>query len=432
MNYQNRTKLVRTLLLTAALLVPGITLGAPPTSGLKTAKPGSVGMSTARLARVDAMMQRYIDDELIAGSVTLVARRGKVVHLSALGLADVEANRTMTPDTIFRIASMTKPITSVALMMLYEEGHFQLNDPISNWLPEFADVKVLEENEGTDGGAPTRLVPPRHPISVKHVLTHTAGLMSSYRDGHLNVYSDRPRLEPGSNLEASIKMMAKLPLGYHPGERWEYSSATNVVARLVEVMSGMTFDQYLANMIFAPLGMTDTHFYLPVEKLPRFASQYKPGDDNNKIVLQDAASVESRFVKEPHTMFSGSGGLMSTAADYVRFQQMMLNGGELDGVRILGRKTVELMFSNHTGDLPIWLRGPGFGFGLGYSVVLDRGTGSTSQSEGSVSWGGAYNTVFWVDPEEELIGIMMSQLRPYTHVNIRADFVSVVNQAIVD
>jgi len=403
-----------------------------PDSGLKTAKPESVGMSSERLQRVEDRMKKYIDDELLAGTVTLVARKGKVVHLKAQGLKDVENNAPMTTDTIFRIASMTKPITSVALMMLYEEGHFQLNDPISKWLPEFSDMKVLELTEGEPVGTPYRLVEPKSPILVKHILTHTAGLMNGYRNGHLTLYRDQPELAPGFNLEDSIKRMAKLPLGYHPGEKWQYSSATNVVARMVEVISGLSLDEFFHQKIFKPIGMKDTYFYLPTSKLDRFATQYRPDPDNdNKIILQDPATRESRYVKEPHNYFSGSGGLVSTAADYVRFQQMMLNGGEIDGVRLLGKKTVELMFKNHTGDLPIWLRGPGSGFGLGYSVVIDSGVAATSQTEGTVSWGGAFNTIFWVDPEEELVAIFMSQLRPYTHVNVRADFISTVNQAII-
>lgn len=418
------------ILLTVLLSLASITLAAPQ-SGLPMARPGSVGMSADRLETVEKTMKRYIDDDLVPGTVTLVARRGKVVHFRAQGMRDVENGKPMTTDTIFRIASMTKPITSAALMMLYEEGRFQLTDPISEWLPEFSDMKVLVPSGDTDGGTPYRLVDAKRPITVKHMLTHTAGLMSSYRNGHMTVYTEREHIEPGDDLEKWTKLLAQLPLNYQPGERWEYSSATSVVGRLVEVMSGMTLDEFFRERIFEPLDMKDTYFYLPESKLDRFAAQYRPGEDG-KIVLQDAPTADSRYVAEPHAFFSGAGGLVSTAADYVRFQQMMLNGGELDGVRLLGRKTVETMFTNHIGDLQGWLLGPGTGFGLGYSVILDKGLASTSRSEGSVGWGGAFCTIFWIDPREELIGIMMTQVRPYTHINIRQDFMSTVTAAIID
>jgi len=402
-------------------------------AGLKRASPESVGMSSERLQRIEARMASYIDNGQLAGTVTLVARRGKVVHFEAQGMSDVENARPMSTDTIFRIASMTKPITSVALMMLYERGLFQLGDPVGKWLPEFSQMQVMVANEAQPDGTPYRLVPANSPITIKQILTHTAGLMNPYRQGHLGLLQNQVALEPGYDLEQFVKRLAALPLGYQPGEKWQYSSGTNVVGRLVEVMSGMSLDAFFKQEIFAPLKMMDSHFYLPEHKLNRFAAQYRPDVDNgNKIALQDAPTVDSRFVKKPHSYFSGAGGMVSTAADYVRFQQMMLNGGELEGVRLLGKKTVQQMFKNHTGDLPIWLRGPGNGFGLGYSVVTDSGAAQTSQTEGSVSWGGAYNTIFWIDPEEELVAVFMSQLRPYTHLNVRADFISTVNQAIVD
>ena len=410
-----------------------LTQAAPPASGLKTARPESVGMSSERLVRLEDAMKQYIEKDLVAGTVTLVARKGRVVHFEAQGMADVDTGSAMTTDTIFRIASMTKPITSVALMILFEEGKFQLHDPIANWLPEFNDMQVAVLSGSAPVGAPFYLVPANKSITVRHVLTHTAGLANNYRGinvaGYRQVMGNR---DPGETLETYIRRLATLPLNYHPGDNWEYSAATSVVGRLVEVMSGMTLDEFFHRRIFEPLQMQDTYFYLPESKLDRFASQYRPEGEENKIVLDDPGTRDSRFVKEPHNFFSGSGGLVSTAADYVRLQQMMLNGGEVGGVRLLGRKTVAMMFRNHTGNLPIWLRGPGTGFGLGYSVVLDSGLAATTSSEGSVSWGGAYNTVFWIDPKEELIGILMSQVRPYTHLNMRADMISLVNQAIID
>ncbi|MBL8187306.1 MAG: beta-lactamase family protein, partial [Acidobacteria bacterium] len=239
--------------------------------------------------------------------------------------------------------------------------------------------------------------------------------------------------KPNDTVGDAVKRLATLPLNFHPGDAWEYGNATDVVGRLVEVISGMTLDEFLQKRIFAPLKMTDTHFYLPQSKLNRFAAVYQPDEKNgNKIKLLEAPTAESRYVKEPHAYFSGAGGLVSTAADYVRFHQMMLNGGELDGVRILGRKTVELMTANAIGDLPVWLSGPGYGFGLGYSVVKDVGQAAIPSSVGQYGWGGAFCTYFWVDPQEELIGIMMTQVIPYTHINIRQEFQVLANQAIVD
>jgi CubicO group peptidase (beta-lactamase class C family) len=224
-----------------------------------------------------------------------------------------------------------------------------------------------------------------------------------------------------------------MPLNFNPGEAWEYGPATDVVGRLVEVISGMSLDEFFRKRIFEPLRMSDTHFYLPVAKLNRFVANYQPDAANgNKIKLVEAPTAESRYVKAPHNYFSGAGGLASTAADYVRFHQMMLNGGELDGARILGRKTVELMTANHIGDLPVWLTGPGFGFGLGYSVVKDIGVTGQAGSAGNYGWGGAFCTYFQVDPKEELIGIVMTQVRPYDHLNIRQEFMALANQAIVD
>lgn len=402
---------------------------------LPTAKPEEVGMSSERLARIHTAMQRYVDKQLVPGVVTVVARRGRIVYSDAVGFRDVEAKAPMTTDAIFRIASMTKPLASVALMMLYEEGHFLLNDPLAKFLPEFANMKVaLPAPANESVGVPYKLVPAARPITIKHILTHTAGFPNTYRGITQAEYLKNAALrKPTDTVADSVKRLAAMPLNFHPGDAWEYGAATDVVGRVVEVISGMTLDEFLQKKILGPLKMTDTHFYLPSAKLGRFTSVYEPdATKGNKIKLVEAPTAESRFVKEPHLYFSGAGGLVSTAADYLRFAQMLLNGGELEGVRILGRKTVELMTVNHIGDLPVWLTGPGFGFGLGFSVVKDIGATGQIGSVGNYSWGGAFCTLFWVDPKEELIGIVMTQVRPYTHINIRQDFQVLVNQAIVD
>ncbi len=244
----------------------------------------------------------------------------------------------------------------------------------------------MVEVENSDGT--TRLEPAKTPISFTHILTHTAGLMNSYR-GDIARYSEVSRVRGEENLASWTERLATLPLRYEPGTRWEYSAATSVVGRLVEVISGDDLDTFLRERIFAPLQMNDTHFYLPPDKVNRFATLYGPDADNgNRMMLTEVGDGRSNYVAGPRAFFSGAGGLVSTAHDYIRFQQMMLNGGELDGVRLLGSKTVELIFANHTGDLPLWLSGPGYGFGLGYSVVMDRAVAHTSDTEGSVSWAG--------------------------------------------
>ena len=228
-----------------------------------------------------------------------------------------------------------------------------------------------------------------------------------------------------------MKRLAKLPLSFHPGEHWEYTLGTSALGVMVQVISGMTLDEFFRERIFKPLGMTDTHYFLPESKLDRFAALYTL-DDDNKIQLAEAPNAESRWVRGPRVQFRGAGGLLTSPRDYFRFHQMMLNGGELDGVRLLSRKTVELMTTNHIGDKPIWITGPGYGFGLGYAIVTDQGPAAIFRSEGSYFWTGAFGTVFWVDPKEELIGIMMEQVYPYSRLNIMPDMISMTYQAIVD
>ncbi len=412
-------------------------------TALPLAEPEEVGLSSARLARIRPALQRYVDDRRVPGVVSLIARHGKVAYLDAIGFRDVENARPMQVDTIFRIASMTKPITSVALMMLYEEGGFLLSDPVSKWIPEFAGVKVAERvpPEEFRPVRPFRLVTPRRPITIRHLLTHTAGLSSAPRAISAEEWASiSQRQRPDETIGDFVRRYASVPLNFHPGERWEYSRATCVVGHLVEIMSGMTLDEFLRERIFRPLGMPDTHFYLPAGKLGRYAAAYTP-DENGRIRLTDPPTTESRFVKGPPTYFMGSGGLLSTVADYYRFDQMLLGGGQLDGVRILGRKTVEFMTRNHVGDMHVSLAGPYSGFGLGFGVARDpeHVNGMTSPhpgpvpwSAGTYTWGGAYCTFPWVDPKEDLIGIVMTQVAPYDHLNLRHEFVGLAYQALVD
>jgi CubicO group peptidase (beta-lactamase class C family) len=419
-----------TLLSIVTLIALAVGTAAPATArDISEARPESVGMSSERLERIAPAMQRYIDDGLVAGTITAILRKGRLVHLEVQGEMDAEGDRPMRRDTVFRIASMTKPITSVALMMLWEEGRFQLRDPVADYLPEFADVRVSTTSDAS--GQTGQLVAPDRPIQIRDLLTHTSGMANNYR-GNVTAYQTHMGEFPrDGDLAAYTEHLAQLPLNYQPGTAWEYSASTNVVGRLVEVLSGLPLDRFFYERIFGPLGMPDTHFFLDESYADRLAAQYTPGEDE-KIVLQDPGSAESRWITGPQTLFTGAGGLVSTVDDYLRFQQMMLNGGELDGTRLLAPSTVSLMIENHTGDLPLWLPGPGMGFGLGYGVVMDRGAAATPLSEGSAYWGGAYCTLSWFDPEQEIVGVLMTQVRPYTHLNIRQDFQVLTYQAILE
>ena len=401
-----------------ALLLPVLHVRGAEDDNLPMASPEDVGMSSQRLQRVSALMQRHIDENLLAGTVSLIARHGKVVHLEAQGFSNKEAGVPMGTDNIFTIMSMTKPIVTVALMSLFEEGHFLLDDPISKWLPEYADKTVRRA-----GGARTLSEPAARAITVRHVLSHTSGLSirppTPPRGG-------QTRTRPTTLAEA-VDLAADVPLAFHPGDEWQYGASTDYVAILVEKISGMSLDDFLRERIFEPLGMQDTYYNIPESKVGQVAAVYRPSGPENTIELFRAPTY-----RDPTRYFGGQAGLSSTAADYFRFHQMMLNGGELEGTRIVSRKTVELMTTNHTGDKGIWLAGPGYGFGLGYAIVTDLGPSGTPRSEGSFYWSGAFGTIFWVDPSEELIGILMQQLRPYVHLNVRPDMATMTYQAVID
>jgi CubicO group peptidase (beta-lactamase class C family) len=386
------------------------------TDEIERLDPVEAGFSKERLQRISPAMQKYIDGDLTPGVLTAIMRKGKIVHLTTQGYMDVENEIPLQEDAIFRIASMTKPIASIALMILWEEGHFQLNDPVSKFIPSFSQTKV--SSTGDASGKTGTLESPKREITIRDMLTHTAGLANSYI-GNRQAYRRAMNLpRPKSNAE-QIDRLSKLPLNYHPGEQWQYSAATNVVGHLVEIISGQSLD------------IKDTHFYLEDTKEGRLTAQYVPGK-NNKIKLQDPGSEKSRWITSPRNIFSGGGGLVSTARDYLRFQQMVLNEGELNGKRILAPSTVSLILENHTDDLPIWLTGPGTGFGLGYGVIVDRGKASTPLSAGSAYWGGAYCTISWIDREKDLVGLMMTQVRPYNHINIRSDFQVLTYQALIE
>ena len=390
---------------------------------LPMAEPESVGVSSDRLNRLTGTMQRYIDSDKLAGTVSLIARKGKIIHLKPQGYKSKEAREEMTEDTIFFIMSMTKPIVSTALMMLYEEGHFLLTDPISNWIPELEGKQVIMENEFG-----TYRVPAHRPINFRHVLSHTSGL-----DPKRNYLSaDEIKLLPrADSLEETIVKRASLPLAFHPGDEWQYGSSTDYVALLVERISGQPLKEYLRREIFEPLGMEDTFYAVPKEKQDRVASVYSPTGRDQTIEL----SRTKTYSEKPYygeNYFGGTAGLFSTISDYWRFSQMLLNGGQLDDERLLSPKTVSLMISNHSGNGIVYNRGPGYSFGLGFAILSDAGKSRDHLTPGSFTWGGAWGTVFWVDPVEEMIGIMMTQITSYRHLSVRHDLGVTAMQSIID
>jgi CubicO group peptidase (beta-lactamase class C family) len=413
---------------------------------LPMAKAETVGMSSKRLDRINAFIKGYIDRKEIAGAVTLVARKGKVVHFEAQGFRSREENAPMQKDTIFSLMSMTKPIVSTALMMLWEDGRFMLDDPISKWLPSYANKQVVDQ-------VTAQRVPAR-PVTVRHILTHTSGLSLTPAAGP-NPLTDMPaegarwlagvdgvrRLQPSDGetfvqppaqtrerpktVAEAIERAAGSPLAFQPGDRWQYGSSTDFVAVLVEKMSGMTIDEFVRTKIFEPLGMRDMHYNIPRDKMSRLAAVYRPDADGHITLLR-----KPEF-RAPTTYFPGVAGLNGTAADYYRFCQMLLNGGEYDGQRLLGRMTVDMMITNQIGaGKPVYIRGDGFG--LGFGVLTNPAKSPDALSIGTFTWGGADGTLFWIDPQEDLIGILMIQLNPYTRSEIRPLFSVVVSQAIVD
>ena len=363
--------------------------------GLPIAVPEEVGVSAERLERIRPVLQDYVDKGQLPGFLTVVARRGKIVHFETFGMRDVENKKPVEADTIFRIYSMSKPITSVAVMVLYEEGHFQLNTPVSKFIPEFENMKVYNEEQ-------TEILDAKKKVTIKHLLMHTAGLTYGWGDKPVDErYKELKIFESGTTLADMVRKIADIPLVHEPNERWTYGVSTDVLGYLVEVVAKMPFEEFLQTRLFAPLGMVDTGFSVPPEKVDRFAALYRPNKKEGMERVGDAPLANDDLTFFP----SGGGGLVSTAADYMRFSQMLLNGGELDGVRILGKKTVELMRYPHHDD---W-------FGLGFAVVTHKESPDILESVGNFSWGGAAATTFWIDPQEELVGLLMTQLlnNPY-------------------
>lgn len=433
------TKLWIRALVVASLGAYGVAAqqGAPPKPGVATtaasATPESVGISTEGLARLHRGMQGYVDRHEAGGVVTLIARDGKVVDVHATGFQDVESKTTMKPDTIFRIASMTKPITSVAVMMLVEDGKMLLTDPVSKFIPAFRGQQVMGE-----GGA---TAPARRDITIRDLLAHRSGLSYGFLNGGPvgNAYRKEGVTDglttTSMTLEEGINKLAAQPLLVQPGSAWNYSLSDDVLGRVVEVASGQSFDVFLRERIIKPLGMVDTDFNVPDAKWPRMATVYSPDGSGGIRPMKDPETFGNTIMspaamyRNPKKYFSGGAGLTSTARDYWRFAQMLANGGVLGNARILSPKTIELMASSHTADLPAGgLFGPGAGWGLGFKVVTDVAATQTYGSVGMYGWNGIYGTAFWVDPREHLVAIMMVQR--YPGPTVAAGFQPLVYQAL--
>ncbi len=439
-------KRLSVLLLSVLLTLSAISLS-PTTMATRASKadpvvvaPESVGLASARLANIRAVMSQHVTNKKMPGASGLILRHGKVAYQETWGSADLEAGTPMRMDTIHRIYSMTKPITSVALMMLYEEGKFQLNDPIAKFMPEFAKMTVgVEEKDPATGRINFYTVPAKRMITVRDLLRHTAGFSygvfgetavdQAYRKA--GILSDLTLKDFAANL-------AKLPLQYEPGTRWHYSVSVDLQGRLVEVLSGKPFDQFLQERIFTPLGMVDTGFVVPASKKNRFARLYTPTKIGGVEPIALCATREDCLAKFPNAassmleqigMQSGGGGLVSTTYDYLRFCQMLLNKGTYEGNRLLSRKTVELMSSDNLGSIPGM--SPGNGFGLGFAVSKAPGEAGMMGSPGEYNWGGAAGTKFWIDPQEDMIGIFMIQILPNS-VDYGSAFRVLAYQAVAD
>ncbi|MBZ5561649.1 MAG: beta-lactamase family protein [Acidobacteriia bacterium] len=402
------------------------------------ASPEDVGFSSQRLDRLGAAIQRSIDDGRLAGAVSLVARHGKIAYFKAFGMADRDAKKPMRTDNIFRICSMSKPITSVAVMMLYEEGRFTLNEPVSDFIPEFKNMKVLDPPFPQDKTSPPgALVDAKRPITILNLLTHTSGLTYQWNPRLGKAYIDAGvgsgLLQQEGTIGDAVKKLAKLPLLFQPGDVWEYSLADDVLGYLVEVVSGMPLDKFYEERIFKPLGMKDTRFFLRDDQVPRLATAYTYSPDkglqpilDKQVIPEGIFSYSADYpYRGPRTYFSGGGGLCSTTEDYYRFSQMLLNGGELNGTRLLSRKAVELISQNQMqGKLD------DFGYGLGFGVTSEPRFRHELGSVGSFYWGGFYYTSFVIDPKEDMVVVFMAQLHPTGGLNLDGKAIILPYQAL--
>jgi CubicO group peptidase (beta-lactamase class C family) len=404
------------------------------------------GLCPARLERIGPAVEQHVGPDGLAGVQTLLWRRGAIAHQHVAGFLERETDNPLAADSIFRIFSMTKPITCVAMMMLIEQGRAQLFDPVARYIPAFADTKVLMEHNGRD-----TLVKPMRPVNIRDLLTHTSGMSYHFLPyGEVEARYRNAAVSTNAPLAEFVDHLASMPLAFQPGTAWRYSFSHDVVARLVEVIAGQPFGEFLQDNILGPLGMVDTGFHVPADKLNRFGAQYgshtllEP-DMTMEKWFGDAMKGRNERIDGPtdalearnHGVYRGGHGLVSTAADYLRFCRMMLGNGELEGTRLLGRKTLEAMTTNH---LPIALlpyeiggiAAPGYGYGLGFRVLMDLGSCMSLGSVGEYGWSGAASTYFWIDPAEDMIGIQLAAFQPSGYHMVQHSFRMTAYQAIVD
>jgi CubicO group peptidase (beta-lactamase class C family) len=421
------------IVLSVLALAPAFAASAPGATGLPRARAEAAGLSAERLARLTPVLRGYVESGQAAGSVALVARRGRIVYHEAFGQADREAGRAMQTGSIFRIASQTKALVAVAAMQLVEQGKLALTDPLSRYVPEFRSPMVAVAR--SEGGAPGYdLVAARRPITIRHLLTHTSGIgygqglgADLWQKAGIQGWYFADRDEP---VAATVARMGTLPLEAQPGEKWVYGYNIDILGVVVEKVSGLTLDEYLKRNILGPLRMNDTAFYVAPANRERFAAVYMRKDGGlERAPAAGTMVAQGAYVDGPRKAFSGGAGLTSTAADYARFLQMLLNGGELDGVRILSRKSVELMTADHLAGVPFQ---PGVGMGLGVSVVKDVGMRGEPGSVGEFGWGGAYHSTYWVDPKEQLVVVYLTQLIPAGDIDDFGRLRALVYQAIAD
>ena len=404
--------------------------------------PEDVGLSPTRLERINALIQNHVDQGELPGAVTLIARHGKIAHFEAYGYADVETKQRMPQNGIFRIASMAKLFTTVAVMILYEEGYFSLNDPVSSYIQELADMKVVDWPDKRPQDGPITTLPSERDITIRDLLRHTAGFTYGHDYYGLDKMYEEAGINPRSpipwdgTLHEFIKEIAKLPLAYDPGTIWIYSYATDILGYLIEVVTLMPLDQFLRERICRPLGLKDTGFVISKNDLGRFPNLYR--FENNDLLLLDSAE-SSEFIQNPSAFSggggwtsSGYGGLISSAMDFARILQLLLNKGELDGKRILSRKTVELMLQDHLNEIPNNWLGPGVGFNLVSAVLKDVGAAGDVGSKGMIWWAGSCNTYYFMDPVEDMFGILMTQIRPFGHLGLMGKFKRLCMHAIDD
>ena len=398
---------------------------------LQVVAPEEVGMSAERLEQLTDRFRKYVEEDELPGSVTLVARQGKVAYYEAVGMSNIASKKTMEKDAIFRIASQTKAIVSVGIMILQEEGKLLIQDKVGDYIPEFSETTVAEPND--EGGYD--VVKAKRAMTIRDLLTHTAGIGYGYGPGKdeweeagIQGWYFADRDEP---ILETVKRMGALPMDAHPGTKWVYGYAVDILGAIVEVASGMPLDEFLADRIFTPLGMKDTHFYLPKDKVKRLTTVYNPKVGHSLKPAPDEGTMNAQgaYVKGPRKSFSGGAGLLSTAKDYFLFLQMLANGGSLNGQRVLSPRSVELMTIDHMGDIPFR---NGEGFGLGFNVVTDQGLRGFPGSVGEFGWGGAYGSTYWVDPEEELVVVYFTQVRPGSIVKDHLMLRALIYQAIVE